>query len=177
MQIGDDFGMRFLSAYMPMFNEIALGMLDCRESEEAFRKIYEIEVFEPEYFLAQAEKSNFSTYRSLRRHLGENNDMSMIIAYHLGRVGERMAVQRAKDYAQKMTVLPTAPPTTLFELGVIKSKYSSGIRDRAGEISMAYSARGMGVEEIVLLTTVVPPDVPSRRGTGIADILKASDYL
>ena len=155
-----------------MFSEIALGMLDYRESEEAFHKLFEIEMFDPSTFLPKAQIANVTSQNQLRNRLSTAKPLNIVIAYYLGSVDESLAIQRAKDYSNTIDALGNPISASLLELGLIKSIYPQEVRRNSGEISVEYSRNGFHLGEIAVLTTVVPPDSPVRDRVYLANMLR-----
>lgn len=157
-----DFEHWFTDRYARMFHEIALGMLDYRESEEASLKVWGHEMFDPLSFNEYTHiYTNISPY-NLRKILSESTPFQVYTAYHLGMVDEQYALQRAKDYGAMNIYDERNHPSTLLELGIIKSTYPHEIRENSGELSQTYHMNGFTLSEIIALTTVVPPDNPVR---------------
>jgi hypothetical protein len=167
-----DFENWFVDTYRIMFQEIALGMVDYRESEEALLKLWDYELFEPLSFSRMANETTISKNRNIRKILSESNPIEIAIQYHLGTIDEMIAIQRAKDYGAYSVYDENNYPASLFELGLVKSSYPKEFREFSGEISQIYHKNGFTFHEIAVLTTVVPPDNPVRGRVEISHFLR-----
>ncbi|MFT4309522.1 MAG: hypothetical protein ACMXYL_03475 [Candidatus Woesearchaeota archaeon] len=168
-----NFEIKFIETYAPMYHEIALGMIDYRESEEPITKLAEYEIYNKELFDKSSVSLDSIDNNNIRRMLSFASPFDVILAYYMGMVDEDIAVMRAGDYGTTGIIGNELHYATLLELGLAKSTHPTIIRENAGELSQKYKIEGFTFPEIIALTTIVPPDNPTTEKIGLERLIRA----